>query len=152
MVATVGAGAMQAVGTLASAGQASAAADFEADQYRIQAQQQRTAAAQEEAQRREELTSNLETIQAIRAGRGVGSNSPTGNAILTSTTEDEMRDMRIARLNMLERADLSQRAAFLSRRRGQTSLLTGNLSAGADILNSATRAYSGGAYATARRY
>lgn len=137
---------MSAVGSLAAAGQQSAAADFESQQYKLQAEQTRLQATQAETQRREELTANLETIQAIRAGRGVGAYSPTGDAILTSTTEDAMRDMRIERLNLLEKADLSQRAGIMAQRKGQTSLLAGNLSAGGEILSTAGKLYGSSAY------
>jgi uncharacterized protein HemX len=53
-----------AFGQLSAAGQQSAAAEFESQQYAQQAQAQQTAGIQEETARRRDLTSNLETIQS----------------------------------------------------------------------------------------
>lgn len=125
----------------------SKAAAFEADQLRTQEQQYRIAAAQDEARRRDELTSNLETIQAIRSGRGVGQASPTGTAILDSITADEERDIGISKLNYLQRADMSRRLAGMSEGRARTSLLAGYLGAGATAADSLFRY---GAYGSGR--
>ena len=111
----------------------SKAAAFEAEQLRTQEQNYRTAAAQDEAARRTELTNNLETIEAIRAGRGVGSASPTGQVIEQNVTAAEERDIGIAKLNYLQRADLARRAAILSEGRAKTSLLASYLGAGATV-------------------
>jgi hypothetical protein len=115
------------------------AAAFEAEQLKVQEQMTRTAAQQEEARRREELTANLETIQAIRAGRGVGEASPTAMAIFDSVTEDEERDIGIARFNYLQRADLARRSAELAGGRARTSLLSGYLGAGATVADAGFR-------------
>jgi hypothetical protein len=111
----------------------SKAAQFEAEQLRIQEQQFRTQAAQEEARRREQLTENLETIQAIRSGRGVGLTSPGGTAQLADVTSDEERDIAIAKSNLLTRADLSRRMGILSEKRASTSLLAGYLGAAGTV-------------------
>jgi hypothetical protein len=136
---TIAGGLTQAVGHSMAGVETARAAEFEAQQYEIQAQSQRTAADQMEARRREELTSSLETIQAIRAGRNVGANSPTGEAILTSAIEDIERDIAIERGNYRRAADLSRRASIMQRRRGRTSLLAGDLQAGADLFSVGTR-------------
>jgi hypothetical protein len=115
------------------------AAAFEQEQLRIQEQMTRTAAMQEEARRREELTANLETIQSIRAGRGVGEASPTAMAIYDSVTEDEMRDVDIARFNQLQRADLARRSAELAGGRARMSLLSGYLGGGATVADAGFR-------------
>jgi hypothetical protein len=152
---TVAGGAMQfagsqqaAAGHRLAAQERSASAQFEQQQLEVQAQTARTAADQAEARRREELTSNLETIQAIRAGRGVGA-SPTGEAVMTSAIEDQEREINIERLNFLTKADLSQRASVLAGRKAKTSLLAGELQARSDTLsgyaglaNTATKAAS----------
>lgn len=137
--AVVAGTATTAVGHEMAGQEASRAAAFETQQLDIQAQSARTAADQSEARRREELTSQMETIQALRAGRGVGSNSPGGEAILTSAIDNQERDIAIERSNYMTKADLSRRASELSARKAQTSLLAGDLSAAGDIFSSATK-------------
>lgn len=134
--------ATKAYGSLMAGQERSAAARFEQDQLNIAAQQNRTAALQMEARRTEELTSQLETIQALRAGRNTGAFSPTGRAILSSISEDVERDIQIEKSNLLQKADLSTRAAVMAGRKAKTSLLAGQfgaVEAGADLF---TKGYS----------
>lgn len=114
---------------LMAAGEKSAAAEFEQQQYQQQAQAAKTAALQDEAARRRDLTSSLQTIQAIRAGRGVGSGSPTAMAIYGDTISRAEDDIFTSKANYAAKADLAQRASFLSGRKASTSLLAGNLGA-----------------------
>jgi hypothetical protein len=114
---------------LMAAGQQSAAAEFESQQYAQQAQAAKTAAMQDETARRSELTSNLESIQAIRAGRGVGSSSPTAMAIFDSGISKSEDDIAASKANYAAKADLSQRASILSQAKSSTSLLAGTLGA-----------------------
>lgn len=151
-VAAVAGSGIQAYGAHKAGVEQARAAEFEKQQLEIQAQVARTAADQDEARRREALVSNMETIQAIRAGRGVGSNSPTGEAILTSAIDQQERDIGIERANYLTKADLSLRAAQLADRKARTSLLAGNLTAASDILSGVSRAASIGSYPATRRY
>lgn len=151
MIGTAAGGATSAFGSIMAGREQSRAADFERQQLEIQAQTSLTAADQMEARRREELTSNLETIQAIRAGRGVGSNSPTGEAILTSAITDEESDIATERFNLRQKSDLSRRAAIMAGRKSRTSLLAGDLSAASSIFSAATRAGSIYAYPSTRR-
>lgn len=125
--------AASAGGKLMAAGQQSAAADFESQQYAQQAQAQRTASLQDETARRRDLTSNLETVQAIRAGRGVGSNSPTAMSIYDNTISRSEDDIAASKANYAAKADLSSRASILSARKASTSLLAGDLGAISDI-------------------
>jgi hypothetical protein len=124
------------IGTVASAGsqlmaggQKAAAAEFEQQQYAEQAKAAKTAALQDETARRRDLTSNLETIQAIRAGRGVGSGSPTAMAIYDSTISRSEDDIAASKANYASKADLASRASILSGRKASTSLLAANLGA-----------------------
>lgn len=119
----------------------SLAADFEANNHEIQSQQAETRAAQNEADRRYELTTTLENIEVIRAGRGVGEGSPTGQTILTNLIEKEERNIATERLNDLQIADTSRRASFLTRRKAKTSLLSGLIQGGASAAISAGRTY-----------
>lgn len=127
--ALIGGTAASAGGQLMAAGEKSAAATFEQQQYEEQSQAQRTAAMQDETVRRRELTSNLETIQAIRAGRGVGGNSPTAMAIYGNAIGTSEDDIAASKANYAAKADLSDRAAFLSGRKSSTSMLAGALGA-----------------------
>lgn len=127
VVSTVGGGIIKAQGAKMAGEETARAAEFERQQLEIQAQTERTAADQAEAQRRRDLTSNLETIQALRAGRGVGASSPTGTAILTNEIAEQERNINIERANARSRADLSRRASLLAGRKARTSLLAGQL-------------------------
>lgn len=120
-----------------AAGERSAAAEFEQQQYAQQAQAMRTASMQDEAARRRELTSNLETIQAIRAGRGVGSGSPTAMAIYDNAINLSEDDIAASKANFSAKADLAQRASYLSGRKASTSLLAGALGAVSTVAGSA---------------
>ncbi|MFK8251783.1 hypothetical protein [Ancylobacter terrae] len=124
---------LKAVGSVMAGREQARAAKFEQQQYGIQAQVERTAAAQAEARKREELTSALGTIQAVRAGRGVGMSSPTGMATLTTVASEMTRDARQASLNHLLKADQSRMAGALSGKKATYSLLSGLVDAGADI-------------------
>jgi hypothetical protein len=116
-------------GQLAAGGQKAAAAEFESQQYAQQAQAAKTASMQDETARRRELTSNLETIQAIRAGRGVGSGSPTAMAIYDSTISRSEDDIAASKANYAAKADLASRASILSQKKASSSLLAANLGA-----------------------
>jgi hypothetical protein len=140
LIASIVAGTATAAYGHQMAGQeASRSAEFEQQQLQIQAQESHTAADQAEARRRDELTSNLETIQAIRAGRGVGAGAPGETALLTSVIDKQERDIGIERFNYLQKADLSQRAALLAGRKAQTSLLAGDLTAASDIFGAGAK-------------
>lgn len=104
-------------------------AQFEREQLKAAEQQNKIAASQAEAHRRDELTSSLETIQALRAGRNTGTYSPTGRAIMGNVVDDAERDIITERVNYMQRADLNRRAAFLAERKGKASLLAGTLGA-----------------------
>jgi hypothetical protein len=128
--------AASAGGTLMAAGQKSAAAEFEQQQYQQQAEAAKTASMQDEAARRRDLNSSLETIQAIRAGRGVGSGSPTAMAIFDSTIGRSEDDIAASKANYAAKSDLASRASYLSGVKAQTSLLAGDLGAVSDVSSS----------------
>jgi len=139
------------VGTAASAGsqlvaggQKAAAAEFEAQQYKQQADAAKTAALQDETARRRDLTSNLETIQAIRAGRGVGSGSPTAMAIFDSTIGRSEDDIAASKANYAAKADLASRASYLSEKKASSTLLAANLGAAETVASSVFKYGKGG--------
>jgi hypothetical protein len=137
IAALVGGTAASAGSKLMAAGQQSAAADFESQQYAAQADAAKTASLQEETVRRRDLVSNLETIAAIRAGRGVGSGSPTAMAIYGNSIDRSEDDIATSKANYASKVDLANRASILSDRKSSTSLLAGFLGAAGDIAGGA---------------
>lgn len=121
--------ATQAAGSIMAGKEKADAAAFESQQYAIQRQQYETAAARDEAKRREELRSSIDTIMAIQAGRGVGGGSPTTNAILSDITESARSDILTSKTNLLTKADQSRMASDMAARRGRMALIAGDLGA-----------------------
>lgn len=136
---TVAGSAASAYGSLRSGQEKYLDAQFEKEQLKIAEEQNKTAAMQAETARREELTSSLETIQALRAGRNTGTYSPTGRAMLGNTVDDAEGDIITERVNYMQRADQNRRAAFLSERKGKASLLAGQIGAFEAVASGATK-------------
>lgn len=129
ILSTVVGTATQVVGQGMAAREQGRAAAFEGQQHRIQEQQLRTAALQDEANRREELNSSIGTVLAFRAGRGVGLSSPTGNAILTDLTDEAEGNISVSRANILTKADQSRMASDMLRRKSRMAMLSGGIGA-----------------------
>lgn len=142
IAAVVAGGAMQATGSIMAGQEKARSALFEQNQLQIQSQQAKTAADQSEANRRNALVSSLETIQAIRAGRGVGAASPTALAGIGGSIEETERNITAERSNYLTRADVSSRAASLAGTKAKTSLLAGYLGAGEAATGSFLKGYN----------
>lgn len=138
--AAVGGSALNAFSSVQRGQEEARAAQFEQEQFKVREQQTRTAAAQEEAQRRRELTASMETIQSIRAGRGVGQSSPTGLAILEDARVDSERDIGTIRTNAATAADMARRSGEIAGQRARTSLLSGNVSGASSIFSGVTQA------------
>lgn len=133
------------------------AARFEAGQLEERAREQeinagieRTRADQNTARRTEDLNDNLETIAAIRANRGVGTDSPTGRAIREGVSADERRDIAIERGGFMSESDAWRRAAWssrqeadMARRRAKYSIWAGNAAAATTVVTGIGRAASG---------
>jgi hypothetical protein len=105
------------------------ALEFEARQQELQGKRIRSAAAADEAARRTDLESSLETIQAMRVGRGLDLDSPTGKAIMAGATDTAERNIMTSRGNYMISAAQSDLQAELSRRKARYTLLTGDASA-----------------------
>jgi hypothetical protein len=133
VAATVAGTALRATGDIMRGREEARAALFEQDQLKIQEERFRTAASEAEAKRRRELTSQMQTIEAIRAGRGVGAGSPTAIAIVEDVASTGEREINIERTNYLTRAETARRAGEFAGGRAQKSLLAGYLQAGTDI-------------------
>jgi hypothetical protein len=144
IAALIGGTAASAGGQLVAGGQKAAAAEFESQQYAQQSQAAKTAAVQDETARRRDLTSNLETIQAIRAGRGVGAGSPSAMAIYDSTISKSEDDIAASKANYAAKADLASRASILSQKKASSSLLAANLGAAETVAGAAFKYGKGG--------
>lgn len=129
--------------TLMAAQEQSAAQEFEAQQLELQGKRIRSAASEDEANRRTDLVSSLQTIDALRAGRNVELDSPTGRAITAGVTSRAEHNIIGARDNYLLQAANSDLSAELSRRKARYSLLAGDASAGA-IDDQIAATYAGG--------
>jgi hypothetical protein len=156
--AAVAGGALEAYGSVQAGQESARSTMFEQAQFayseeekqhllKIQERQYKTRAAQAETARREELTASLETLMAIRAGRGVGSTTPTASAITESLISDEVSAARTERLGYLTQADEARRARQISktqvrlsaanaRAKAKSSLLAGYIGAGTAIAGS----------------
>jgi hypothetical protein len=135
----IGGGGLEAGGKIMAGRERSRAQGFEATQKDREAEELRIASAQTEARRREHLTSSLETIMSIRAGRGVGEASPTAMASYEEIISDESRDMRTERYNYLSRAEQARLAAKMSRRQAKFSLISSYVDAGAGLLKTGSK-------------
>lgn len=117
-------------------------AEFEKKQHEINQQQLRTAAAQDEAKRRDGFVSSLETIMALRSGRGLGTTSPTAMAVLDEMRRRNETDIITSKANLLTKSALSGEAAAIAGMKGKTSLLAGDLAADATLASGAYTAAS----------
>jgi hypothetical protein len=98
---------------------------FESRQYDRQGKQIRIAAAQDEANRYDKLTSSLDTIAAIRAGRGLDLDSPTGRAIRQGQVSDALADIDTSRANSRIAEAQTKLASELAMRKSRFALLQG---------------------------
>lgn len=143
IIAAVAGGTLSAAGSVMAGREKSRAEMFNSQQKTREAQEYKIAAAQVEARRREALTSSLETIQSIRAGRGVGEGSPTAMAMFDEIISDESRDIRTERLNYLTRAEQARMASKMSKKQSKMSLIGGYMQAGADIAGTVSKVAGG---------
>jgi hypothetical protein len=125
--------ATQVAGGLMKGKEEERAAGFERWQYGIQQKQLEAAASRDEAQRRRELRSSVDTILAIRAGRGVGQGTPTENAILDDITQRAHEDILAQRTSLLTRSAVSGQAAAMAERRGRMAVTASYINAIGDI-------------------
>lgn len=108
---------------------------YQQKQQQMREEQLRTQAMQAEAARREELTANLSTIEAIRAGRGLSQTSPTALVIRDDVSSDAMDNTRIERLNILNGAESARQSAEQSGNAASSAATAGWLKGGMSLLN-----------------
>lgn len=125
--------ALSAGGSFMKGREQSMAADFERQQLDVAAQQSRTAAAQTEARRREELNAQIGTLSTIWAGRGVGADSPTSRAIEDAVIAGKESQIMTERTNLLTKADQARMGSSFAARRSEMAAIAGVLGAGEKI-------------------
>ena len=118
------------------------AAKFEQQQRKRQEEQARTAALQAEADRRAQLNENVQTIQALRSGRGLGLFSPGGLRLIESEIDAEQSSILTERGNLLQTAESARLAGLEAGRRRRSSLMAGYLGAAGATIGGAARSYS----------
>jgi hypothetical protein len=125
---------MSAAGAISQGNAQKSAMNAQAAEMERQRQAEQTRSIQEEAARREDLASQLSTISAVRAGRGLSQTSPTALVIDEAVTEDSMSDMLTGRTNSLLRQDSLRMSAQSARTQGSLAQTAGYLSAGSSLL------------------
>lgn len=113
---------MQARGQVQQGIAARDVAQMEAEQYDAQADMARSAALQDEAQRRSELQRVLAAQAAIRAARGLDLQSASGTALRKATIREAEGDIVTARANYLARTRNFGLGSKAARRRGDAAL------------------------------
>lgn len=133
-------GAMQGVAAKqASDAQADQLA-YEREQNQLAAQDELTAAAQEEAVRRREINDTLATITAVRASRGLTQNSPGGQNIINETRRIGERNVQIGKLNRLTRSQSFKSQADFQGRQIKSVKSAGNTQAFISLLSGGSKA------------
>jgi hypothetical protein len=139
---TVAGGLMKANANQKQAQAQATAQRYQAQQMRIESEYQQIAETQDEATRRMALSRNLETINAIQAGRGVGSASPTVQAISEDVSQRGERDIATSKLSAeakiarekSQAGMLEQQAAF-TEQAGERQSLIDLVGTGATVFN-----------------
>lgn len=114
-----------------AARETAAAQEFEGRQFDRSAIRVRSAAGVDEANRRDDLVSSLETINVLRAGRGLDLDSPTGRAIASGVTATAERNIMQSKTNYMLEAANRELQGELSRRKARFSLMAGDASSAA---------------------
>lgn len=112
-------------GGLASAIGQSQAQEYAAAQSKRAAQIGKIQADQIDASYRAELNDTISSIRALRAGAGVGMDSPTGMAIEANEERKSNRDRRIEVGNRRMQAFQDEQDARFRKRAGQVALFSG---------------------------
>jgi hypothetical protein len=128
---SAGAQGRQKQATLMAAQEQAAAHEFEGRQLDLQGKRIRSAGAVDEAARRIDLESSLQTIEALRAGRGLDPDSPTGRAITAGATERGEKNILTSKTNYALQAANSELQGELSRRKARFTLMAGEAGAAA---------------------
>jgi hypothetical protein len=135
MILSAAGTAMSVVGSISQGNAQKSAMSAQAAEMERQREAERTRALQEEAARREDLASQLSTISAVRAGRGLSQTSPTALVIDEAVTEDSMSDMLTGRTSSVLRQDSLRMSAASSRQQGSMAQTAGYIKAGTSLLD-----------------
>ena len=121
-VATVAGGVGKAAGD-------SAGLDYKSSQAARAAETGRVAAAQTDAQLRENLESTLGHIKAVRASSGTDPNSPTGDALLEGQKAISDRERQIRVANLEGQAADDERSSRFYKKSASSAMLWGTVGA-----------------------
>lgn len=138
-IASVGSTVVSGVGAIAQGNAQAAAYKAQAEEMERQRQAARTQALQEETQRRQQLLSDLSTIDAVRAGRGLAADSPSGATIRSGVREDALTDLANIQDSATLKDDALRRAALQARSDASSARLGGFLGAGTSLLTAGSR-------------
>jgi len=114
-----------------------AAAQFEADRAKRAAAYGRIRADQTDAQLREELSTTLANIEAVRAAQNVSPDSPTALALAGEETRVADRERRNRVFSIQAQADEDDRTALYKQRVASDALRSGNTRALAKLVGGA---------------
>lgn len=132
----------KAVGSVAKGYGDKAASDFEAERATRAVELGRIKADQTDATMREELSTQLANIDAIRSSANVVTDSPTGMAVKARETELSDRERKTRLLNIRSQVASDEAAATFKRRSGNLSLAMGYIGAGAELGGGIGAAYA----------
>jgi len=127
------------------------AAQYQAQQGRIQADYANIQEKQTEGQQRDALTTSLENISAIQAGRGVGTASPTATAISNNIIDRAERDVATSRLGYEAKKEALRSGATLSEQEGELAKQSGERAAWATMLGAGGQLFNLASYGRASR-
>lgn len=129
-------GAASFVSSMQAGNTAAAEAKFQQKQYESASRDEILKATQEEVIRRRELNDTLSTINAVRAGRGLSLNSPTGKTIVKNTISEANKDIQIAKTNRLIMADANRQSGKFAGSRAQYERSSGTMKGFTSLLDS----------------
>jgi len=101
------------------------AQSFKASEAAVAARHGKIAAAETDTALREELSSTIGNIRAIRASAGIGPGSPTTDAIIESEGKVSDRERRIRVANILGQVGSDERSATFLRQSSRDTFLYG---------------------------
>lgn len=93
----------------------------------VAARQGKIAAAQTDTHLREELTSTLGNIAAIRASSGIAPDSPTTQAIVDNESRVAERERRIRVANIMNQSESDERSSRFLKRSSRDAWLYGTI-------------------------
>jgi len=127
------------------------ALQYQAQQQRLQADYANIQEKQTEGQQRDSLTTSLEHIAVIQAGRGVGTASPTVGAINENIVDRAERDVATSRLGFEAKKAALRSGATLAEQEGELAVKAGDRAAIATMLGAGGQLFNLASYGRTQR-